>query len=81
MGNKEWKIQRHWKHQAYKTQGEDKQNAKTQHNAENWKDEQHGHHQKSEVCDREPTKGKQLLHLIKHPASAILTQKTGSFIL
>jgi hypothetical protein len=30
------------KHWAQKTQGEDKQNTKTQHNTENWKDEQHG---------------------------------------
>jgi len=29
--NQEWTIQRHWQHWAYKTQYEDKENAKTQH--------------------------------------------------
>jgi hypothetical protein len=28
-GNHEWKIQRHWKHWAHKTQDEDKQNKNT----------------------------------------------------
>jgi hypothetical protein len=34
---------------AHKTQDEDKQNKKTQHNIENYKDNQHGSHQKPEV--------------------------------
>jgi hypothetical protein len=35
MGNQEWRIQIHWLHWAHKTQNEDKQNTKTQHNTEN----------------------------------------------
>jgi len=32
MHNQEWTIQRHWQHWVHKTQDEDKQNTKTQHN-------------------------------------------------
>ena len=31
MGNQEWTIQKHWRHLAEKTQDEDKQKHKTQH--------------------------------------------------
>ncbi len=35
MDNQEWTIKRHWEHWAHKTQDDDKQDTKTQHNAEN----------------------------------------------
>jgi hypothetical protein len=34
-GNQEWTLQRHWQHCINKTQDEEKQNTKLQHNTEN----------------------------------------------
>ena len=33
--NQEWTTQRHWQYWAHKTQDDDRQNIKTQHNTEN----------------------------------------------
>jgi len=59
-------VQRRWQHWAHKTQIENKQSIKTQHNTENYKDEYHGptKHQGEPSCSRKISSS---CFVIRHP--------------